>query len=222
MQDEEICIVHQGLERMPAIGKLCKRAIFRRNRISKIELRSCEVLEELDLYDNAIVGIENLEAAPNLKMLDLSFNLIRKNTLPRLENLMELYLIGNDINFIEKMDLPSLVKLDMAANNLEKMENLEGLGSLKELYLGSNGITEVNNIRHLSNLRVLDLQNNRLIEVDCAELPSSLQTLLLNENYNLKDIKNLPLLPNLEFIAIAKTSVVAEAISIYSKVEIWR
>lgn len=221
MEGEEIYIVHQGLDRMPAIDALCRRAVFRRNRISRIELLACETLEELDLYDNAITTIENLDAAPNLRVLDLSFNMITKNPVPRLASLVELYLIGNDIDAIGEMDLPSLEKLDMAENNIQQIQNLGRLCSLTELYLGSNGIARIDNIRHLTSLRVLDLQNNKLVEVDCAELPPSITTLLLSENHGLKDIRNLALLPNLGFIAITKTQVAAEAVSRCSAAEIW-
>ena len=47
--------------------------------IKKIEgLEGCPFLEELELYDNRIITIENIQHLKNLKILDLSYNVIKK------------------------------------------------------------------------------------------------------------------------------------------------
>lgn len=221
MNTEEVYIVHEKLETIPEMHEPCKKATFRRNRISNMELTSCNTLEELDLYDNTIQKIEGLERVSNLKILDLSFNLIERNTIPLLPHLAELYLIGNDIHTIEYMHLPSLKKLDMAENGLKKIENLEGLQNLRELYLGCNKIEKIENVKHLVHLEVLDLQNNNLKEVDCEDLPVSITTLLLSSNFDLVQIKNIGVLPKLDFLAINKTKLDSNGISEVCKAEIW-
>eukprot|EP00866_Antonospora_locustae_P000422 jgi/Antlo1/422/910 len=221
MNTEEVYIVHEKLETIPEVHEPCKKATFRRNRISNMKLTPCSTLEELDLYDNTIRKIEGLERVSNLKILDLSFNLIERNTIPLLPHLTELYLIGNDIHTIEYMYLPCLEKLDMAENDLKKIEHLEGLQNLRELYLGCNKIEKIENVKHLVYLEVLDLQNNNIREVDCAYLPASIKTLLLCSNFDLVQIKNISLLPNLNFLGINKTRLDVKAISEVCKAEIW-
>lgn len=221
MNTEEVYIVHEKLETIPEVHEPCRKATFRRNRISNMELTACSTLKELDLYDNTIRKIEGLERVPNLRILDLSFNLIQRNTVPLLPHLTELYLIGNDIHTIEHMHLPSLEKLDMAENGLKKIENLEGLKNLRELYLGCNRIEKIENVKHLVHLEVLDLQNNNLKEVDCADLPVSIKTLLLSSNPELVQIRNIGLLSKLDFLAINKTKLDSKAISEACKAEIW-
>ena len=206
---------------MPEILGLCKKAMLRRNSISRIVLNRCESLLELDLYDNKIRQIENLDQAPNLRILDLSFNLISENNVTSIPSLTELYLIGNDIGRIGKMDLKSLEKLDMAENCIEQIENLEGVPRLRELYLGCNSISSVRNLAHLSSLEVLDLQGNNLTTLDCADLPSTIKTLLLHENHNLTEIKNIDLLKRLDLLGISKTNIDPGTIKRGSKAEIW-
>ncbi|KAL0266133.1 UNVERIFIED_CONTAM: hypothetical protein PYX00_011849 [Menopon gallinae] len=221
MSSEEVYVVHEKLEAIPEVHEPCRKATFRRNKIAHMELTPCRTLEELDLYDNVIKKIEGLERVPSLRILDLSFNLIQRNTVPLLPHLAELYLIGNDIHKIERMYLPSLEKLDMAENGLKRIENLEGLQRLRELYLGCNKIEKIENIKHLAYLEVLDLQNNCLLEVDCADIPVSVKTLLLSGNVDLVQIKNIGMLSKLDFVAINKTKLSSQNITEACKAEIW-
>ncbi|KJE93564.1 hypothetical protein CAOG_009765 [Capsaspora owczarzaki ATCC 30864] len=87
--------------------------------------------------------IEQLDALVNLRVLDLSYNLLaRIEGLSRLANLRD---------------------LDLSHNNIERIENIESLGQLARLNLEHNNIRAIStSVRSLRNLKVLLLGSNRL------------------------------------------------------------
>lgn len=191
---------------MPSIPEDITHLDLRRNDIQEIKLDNNTNLKYLDLSDNKIKDMSKLVYLPNLETLDLSYNLFKKISLPHL-NLKELYLICNDILKMENLNLPLVEKVDIAVNNISKIENLDKCLNLRELYLGSNQIEEVNNMLYLSNLEVLDLQNNKLKEIDCSLLPRGLKKLLLSDNSELTNLINLEDLKELELLAVERTGV---------------
>ncbi|ADM12176.1 uncharacterized protein Eint_090470 [Encephalitozoon intestinalis ATCC 50506] len=201
-----VYIVHRQLERIPTIPEHARTVDLRRNNISVMALNKAESVEYLDLSDNRIKVISDLENVPNLKVLDLSYNLITEISIPRM-GLSELYLISNDISTIHGLDLPCIKKLDMAVNDICQIENLENCATLEELYLGSNRIRTVEGLSELKDLKVLDLQNNELEVVDCSAVPCNVEVLLLGENRNLQMIENLESLKNLRILGLEKTRV---------------
>ncbi|KAF9764840.1 Protein phosphatase 1 regulatory subunit 7 [Nosema granulosis] len=217
---KEVILVHQKLSEIPRIDSDVTHVDLRRNDIKEIKFGRNTNLQYLDLSDNRIRKMESFENLPNLRILDMSYNLFENISLPPLK-LKELYLICNDIYKIESLDLGDLEKLDLAVNNIEIIENLESCRGLKELYLGSNNIKEMGDLSFLTNLSILDLQNNKLEEIDCSLLPKSLTTLLVSDNRNLKNIKNLDDLENLKLLAIERTSVV-NIVGDCVKFEIWK
>ncbi|KAH9411695.1 hypothetical protein HK407_04g08050 [Ordospora pajunii] len=217
--EDRVYIVHRQIEKIPEISGRVKAVDLHRNRISEMVLSRVESMEYLDLSDNRIAEINDLENVPNLKVLDLSYNLISTVEIPVM-NLEELYLISNDIPMIHGLELPMLRKLDMAANEICRIENLEGCRSLAELYLGSNRIREVDGLDDLCMLKTLDLQNNDILRVDCLKIPRSVEVLLLGENVNLEQIDNIEALCNLRILGIEKTRVLMEAHE--GKFEVWK
>ncbi|TBU16024.1 hypothetical protein CWI41_040470 [Ordospora colligata] len=216
--DEKMYIVHRQIEKIPEISGCVKVVDLHRNKISEMALNRVESMEYLDLSDNRIAEINDLENVPNLKILDLSYNLISTVNIP-IMNLEELYLISNDIPMIHGIELPMLRKLDMAANEICRIENLDGCKNLVELYLGSNQIREVEGLYELCLLKTLDLQNNDILSVDCLKIPRSVEVLLLGENVNLEQIENIEALCNLRILGIEKTRV----LEVYEgKFEVWR
>jgi len=103
----------------------------------------------------------------NLRVLDLSFNKIRKiNCLENLSKLQKLYISANKI--VEVRGLGSLVNLkllELGANRIRKVENIEHMQNLEELWLGKNKITTMA-LPPLPNLKRVSFQNNRLEEWD--------------------------------------------------------
>lgn len=217
--DDVVYMVHRQLERMPTIPEHARTVDVRRNNISRMSLNRAEAVEYLDLSDNRISEISDLENVPRLRVLDLSYNLITEISMPRME-LEELYLISNDIASIHGLDLPRIKKLDMAANDIRRIENLEGCATLEELYLGSNRIGVIEGLEGLGCLAVLDLQNNDIEAVDCSVIPRSVEVLLLGENRDLKAVRNIELLENLRILGLEKTKVPEG--SVEGSFTIWR
>ncbi|WEL39439.1 leucine repeat-rich domain-containing protein [Encephalitozoon hellem] len=206
LMGDTVYIVHRQLERIPTIPGDAKTVDLRRNNISRMALNRAELVEYLDLSDNRIKVISDLENLPRLKVLDLSYNLISDISIPRM-GIEELYLISNDISAIHGLDLPRIKKLDMAVNDICRIENLESCIALEELYLGSNRIRIVEGLERLTSLRVLDLQNNEIEAVDCSMIPSSVEVLLLGENRDLRALENIEHLPRLRILGLEKTSI---------------
>ncbi|KAF8988901.1 L domain-like protein [Hymenopellis radicata] len=132
-------------------------------------------LEELDCYDNKLKndGIDGPLAAPqmkNLKVLDLSFNLIKKlpETLGDLAQLQVVYFVQNKISQIDARLGASLGAAESAA--------------LEELWLGKNKLTSLLALGaiELPRLRILSLQSNRITKIE--GIPPSVEELYLSHN----------------------------------------
>lgn len=203
-------------------------------------------LLKLDLSDNLITEIVDFRDLHNLKVLDLSFNLL--TDFPEyFSNAEEVYLHCNDIcdseNYCiicekdgincedehkkemksQSIDLKitnhNLKKFDIASNSLHKIPEINA-SNLIEFYAACNHLTEIpKNFKNShKKLKVLGLESNHFTSLDCADLPESLESLLLSENKNLKEIKNLDLLKNLTYLDIENTELLE--INAPKKVEI--
>ncbi|KAL7439437.1 hypothetical protein ACHAXM_006704 [Skeletonema potamos] len=146
-------------------------------------------LELLELYDNMIDEINDLSPgevednceeesddglpAKNLRVLDISYNVIRDmNPISRCLNLQELYIAQNKIKSMRGIgQLKQLRKVDLGANRIRVMEEeeLSGLINLEELWLGKNKIEHIGGISKLTKLRRLDVQSNRLTSIENLE-----------------------------------------------------
>jgi protein phosphatase 1 regulatory subunit 7 len=180
---------------------------LRKNLIKKIEgIEHCTEMEELELYDNRLVKLENLTPLTNLVILDLAFNSIKEVTpgsLDTLVNLKKLYLSANKIKKIQGLDnLRALECLDMGDNRIRKIENLETLDSLKELHLAKNKIQVIENIGHLKKVYMLTLQANFIVEITGLEELTGLEQLYFQQN-KIKKISGIDTLSKLEILDLA-------------------
>jgi len=113
-----------------------------------------------DFFVNLAVAI------PNLKILDLSYNLLKKlpGSIDKLTELKELDLSHNLLTNIPESitNLKKLRKLNLENNNLEYLPVLIGnLAKLKELNLNNNNLAYLPpSIIHLENLKKIDLRGN--------------------------------------------------------------
>jgi protein phosphatase 1 regulatory subunit 7 len=220
-EEEEIWYEpHSNLKSIPAIPEDCKKMIVYRNRIEEMEVDESQALSVLDLSDNQIRKIASLSKLPNLRILDLSFNLISSIDELISERLEELYLISNDVVKLENLFLPNLRKLDVASNGIKKIENLENLIELREHYLGNNHIESLENVKHLDKLEILGLQNNLFVQIDCKAVPQGLTSLILYENRRLEKIENLGYLKCLKYLDLEKTKVSRESIEIIENTDL--
>ena len=97
----------------------------------------------LDLNDNRILKIDNLGALRNLRVLNLSNNLVTSLDMPfpALKVLQELNMRKNFVNEINNMgNLAALQRLYLSNNNLTSIEGLTDLTSLTEITLENNPV----------------------------------------------------------------------------------
>ena len=94
------------------------------------------------------------------------------------------------INGLNKLNLPSLKKLNLGANSISniKTEDLKHLSSLNELYLYENNLTEITIPASLSKLNVLNLNANKLSKIDISGINSGLVSLGFNKFKSISDI----------------------------------
>lgn len=111
--------------------------------------------------------------AKNLRVLDISYNVIRDmNPISQCLNLQELYIAQNKIKSICGIgQLQHLRKIDLGANRIRIIpdEELSGLCNLEELWLGKNKIEHIGGLSKLTKLRRLDVQSNRLTKIENLE-----------------------------------------------------
>lgn len=187
--------------------------ILRQNSIIAVEgLHTLHNLVELDLYMNAVTEISPNEFAqnPKLERLDLSFNQLRSlDNFPssNLQNLEELYLIGNKIRKITALHpMPKLTMLELGDNRVREIENLQGLTTLQSLWLGRNKITEIRNLDALTDLRKLSLQSNRITAIQCLSGLARLEELYLSHN-GLKSMRGVEQLKNLQLLDLGSNEI---------------
>jgi leucine-rich repeat-containing protein 49 len=120
--------------------------------------------DRLYLNNMDLPHIPLFEGEENLKLLSLENNLINKiDHLVSLNNLLYLNLYANKIYEIENLQtVPKLRALMLGRNLIEKIKNLSGLGDLEVLDLHSNKIKEIENLSALKKLRLLNLANNQI------------------------------------------------------------
>lgn len=217
-EDETFQMVHSGLQGQPEIPKDVRAADIRRNKLRELSFAENNVLEYLDASDNEISNISPIDNLKALKILDCSYNLIRKIPVLSLEHLEELYLIANDIKTIENVSFAKLIKLDLANNEIKTIENINA-ANLEELYLSTNKISNICDLTGFKRLKVLDLQYNDLTNLDCSLLPSTLEVLMLQGNTKLYLLENLDAIPNLKILSLKYTKV--KGLKSTSSLEIW-
>lgn len=114
-----------------------------------------------------ISSVEGLEAARNLRLLDLDGNSLTKFAIAdALTNLTILDLFGNHlVNFVLSNTPPQLRILDIALNSLTQCALPAGMTNLDTLFLEGNALTNFSLPADLTVLRQLDLSGNQLTEL---------------------------------------------------------
>eukprot|EP00920_Eleutheroschizon_duboscqi_P042971 GHVT01102331.1.p1 GENE.GHVT01102331.1~~GHVT01102331.1.p1 ORF type:complete len:256 (-),score=18.06 GHVT01102331.1:578-1345(-) len=114
--------------------------------------------------------MENVAHLINLRVLDLSFNKIRKiENISTLVNLEKLYLSSNKITKIENLEtLTKLKLLELGENRIRQIEGIDLMSDLEELWLGKNKISELA-LPSLPKLQRLSIQSNRLQSLEATE-----------------------------------------------------
>ncbi|PVF92744.1 putative SDS22-protein phosphatase 1 regulatory subunit 7 [Serendipita vermifera] len=175
---------------LPRFARHLKNVCLRANYLNTLEAEafgSLKLLEELDLYDNRIKQLGNaLDGKQSLRVLDLSFNLLRAVPVELLNipSLQVLYFVQNKITQIEHLNHlgATLRSLELGSNRIRKIENLDELVNLEELWLGKNKITKLENLDKLTKLRLLSIQSNRITKIEGLDNLLNLEELYMSHN----------------------------------------
>ncbi|EKM78738.1 hypothetical protein AGABI1DRAFT_75193 [Agaricus bisporus var. burnettii JB137-S8] len=174
---------------LPRFAAYLKKLCLRQNLISYLDpdiFHQLTLLEELDLYDNKIRHIDaSLDRLQDLKVLDLSFNLLRgvPDGLEHLRSLETIYFVQNKISKITGLNHSTTLRsLELGGNRIRKIEGLEALVNLEELWLGKNKITKLEGLGNLKKLKVLSIQSNRITKLENLEALSALDQFYISHN----------------------------------------
>lgn len=108
----------------------------------------------------------------------------------KLVHLELLDLACNQISKIENLsNLTNLQRLSLGENNISKIEGIGNLKSLNELFLHSNEIIKIEGIENLKHLEELNLSDNKVVEIEGLDNLKKLEILNLSNNL-ITDIKD--------------------------------
>ena len=158
-------------------------------------------LTELEVIDADISVLTGLELAINLRVLDLSGNVITDiSALSDLTKLTELYLSDNAIADITPLvGLTNLALLGLNGNAITDVSPLASLTNLVALGLNGNKITDISLLSDLTNLEWLGLNGNAIANISPLASLTNLVVLVLHGNA-IADISPLSSLTNLELL----------------------
>ena len=136
------------------------------NQIKELDPINAPKLRKLNLNSNVIETCANFQGHPNLELLE-----IRKNKLKKLEGirdmpaLKEFYADENEIEDFSDLDnLPQLKILDLRANKITKLTSpMPKLDRLYDLNLGENQIEQINDlllIKEIESVMSLNVAGN--------------------------------------------------------------
>ena len=131
-----------------------------------------------------ISSVEGLEAARNLRILDLDGNSLTNFPIAdALTNLTILDLFGNHlVSFVLSNAPPRLRILDIALNALTQCSLPAGMTNLDTLFLENNALTDFNLPAGLTKLTQLDLSANQLTDLTLRPDMTSLTALFVAGN----------------------------------------
>ncbi|CAG8501237.1 10209_t:CDS:2 [Acaulospora morrowiae] len=147
-------------------------------------------LEYLDISQNRIESLIDLYRLEHLREVCADDNLITScSAFLRISGLVKLSLRGNKIKSVDfgSCEMHRLEFLDLSANRLEAIENVESLDALKALYLNCNALTSFGVKKPMPQLNSLHITYNKLSVLDVGSFPN-LRLLWVDGN-RLKTIK---------------------------------
>uniref|UniRef100_A0A673MBC6 Leucine rich repeat containing 49 n=1 Tax=Sinocyclocheilus rhinocerous TaxID=307959 RepID=A0A673MBC6_9TELE len=163
------------------------------------DITSCP--ERLDLDRRGMTDVPHLDAAGNLRLLNMQHNLISHlQDLLHLQRLVFLDLYDNRvIDMSGVSSLTSLRVLLLGKNRIQRICDVDGLTKLDVLDLHNNQISQIENVSRLSKLRLLNLSGNRITRVENLQGLNCLTELNLRHNSitSVTDVENLPRLQRL-------------------------
>lgn len=122
--------------------------------------------------------------------------------------LTKLCLTDQNLQRIDRLDLPCLRELLLHRNRIKSISGLEGCPKLERLWLQSNRISRLENLSNLGALRELCVQDNCISRVTGLEYLGSLEVLALGQNpiADFCDLQRLAHLPALRDLSLRDNS----------------
>ncbi|GGK33328.1 hypothetical protein GCM10010965_27720 [Caldalkalibacillus thermarum] len=171
-------------------------------------IRDLSPLQEMDklfvLYAgyNEIEDISPLAGMHNLELLFLGGNRIEDiSALAGLDMLFVLDLTSNRIRSVPQLDLPNLLAVSLADNELTDISWVADLEQLEELLLDFNRISNIEPLGNMTRLRYLGLSSNHIADLSPLSKLTGLRELYLGHN-EISDLSPLSNLKNLMALAI--------------------
>lgn len=166
------------------------------NQITKIEhLTNLRNLIFLDLFDNMVSDVGGLDGVPSLRVLMLGSN--------RLAEISTAF-----------WHVPNLDVLDVHANHITSIRNIDRLTNLRVLNLSFNMLTSIEGLGTLQLLAELNLRGNKIAKITATlEMLKRLERLNLGDNLiqTNADIEPVNQLTTLQELNLAGNQCVSEA-----------
>ncbi|XP_065333141.1 leucine-rich repeat-containing protein 49 isoform X2 [Cloeon dipterum] len=171
------------------------------NQIEKLMgMKELSNIKVLLLGKNRVRKLDGIEQLPRLEVLDLHGNqLTSLSGLGLLVDLKVLNVAGNQLRVVSENDLRGLValeELNLRRNRIRRVEGIAHAPRLAKLFLSNNNIQsveELNGVRQASKLKELSIDGNPVSEhAECAAaLVSSISSLkLLNGSEITNELRN--------------------------------
>ncbi|KAJ5783108.1 hypothetical protein N7457_004882 [Penicillium paradoxum] len=168
-------------------------------------------LQYLDVSGNDIETLDGFSSLIHLRELKANDNQIRDiNGISDLNGLLSLKLSNNSITAVdfEGSELTRLRDLDLSHNCLTSVRNIDWLPSLVTLDISANQVRQFDSPVSLISLRALKLSENHLDTLDARAFPS-VSLLYLDQNH-LSTITGLESCHNLEVLSLREQTPITE------------
>lgn len=150
----------------------------------KESLKHLKKLESFRANHLDLTDTKDLEALPNLRVVELDCNLIEETSL--LDSLQDAYSIKLSFNPIKQLKSTkrneNLMSLSLRGLGLKDVAFLKNYPSLRELNLDHNEIFDASPIGELANLADLDARHNRIADASFLTKLPNLNTVYLEHN----------------------------------------
>ena len=169
-----------------------------KDEINLFSKESYPILRKLNLSNNIFKSFSIFGSLPNLKELNLNFNLFVES-FPKKEKISK----GKGL-----FGLPNLEYLEMSNNQLVSLNGLQFFKNLKSLILKENCIKKIEYLNDMDDLIYLDVSNNKIKDVDktlLGDLPS-LQIFICDNN-SMKNINGFSKYESIESISFQNNKI---------------
>lgn len=185
--------------------------------ISKIEEMAfvkLPVLARLNLSNNVIneIAPNNFMDTNNMYSLDISHNKLKHFEVnSSLQNLKALYVNNNDMDNLPKLNMSSVIYLDLSFNKIENItgELFEHMRSLKALHISHNKLKSFNNkfTNVLSDLTDLSLSDNEISNINLSFFRELINLDISRNKINAIDSSFLQDLDFLQYLDISSNNI---------------